>query len=182
MSLHDTDALIVEAATAAESLPDPTTVTGRTHDLCNTGTANAVWSSTGATPFSVDGVPAATLTVLPGRARRVQSDGTRWVVAPTAARRVYAATAVTDGSGNLTLSFGTPFSAAPVVTVAYQGAASPDPVDYRITAVSAASVSIHVRRSPATAIALLGLTLLGASVPLAGATMHVVAIEPGQGV
>jgi hypothetical protein len=179
MSLHDTDALIVEAATAAESLPDPTTVTGRTHDLCNTGTANAVWSSTGATPFSVDGVPAATLTVLPGRARRVQSDGTRWVVAPTAARRVFAATAVSDAAGNASFTFTPAFASVPVTSVGI-ATTNNNVTEARVTALTAAACTVNVRQSPGVVI--LGISVLQVPQPLVGATVHLIAIEAGQGV
>lgn len=84
MSLHSTEALIVEGATAAESLPDPTTVSGRTHWLHNNFAGSQVWSSTGATPFVVNGVNSATLTVLRGQTAQLYSDGTRWNVIPVA--------------------------------------------------------------------------------------------------
>lgn len=82
MSLHSTDALIVEGITATESLPDPTTVSGRTHWLQNSFAGSQVWSSTGATPFVVDGVNVTTLTLLIGTTRQLYSNGTRWVVIP----------------------------------------------------------------------------------------------------
>lgn len=179
MSLHDTDSLIVEASTAAESLPDPTTVTGRTHDLCNTGTASALWSSTGATPFLVDGVAAANVTVLPGRARRVQSDGTRWVVAPTAARRVFAAKAVSDASGNVVFAFTPAFASAPVVSVGLE-TTNTNATEARVTALSASSCTVNVRQSPGVVI--LGISVLQVPQPLVGATVHLIAVEAGQGV
>lgn len=80
MSLHSTDALIVEGATAAESLPDPTTTSGRTHWLHNNFAGSQVWSSTGATPFVVNGVNSANLTILRGEFAQLYSDGTRWNV------------------------------------------------------------------------------------------------------
>ncbi|MXM67066.1 hypothetical protein GR925_27455 [Streptomyces sp. HUCO-GS316] len=179
MPLHDTDALIIETATAAESLPDPTTVAGRTHELANTATVSAVWSAPGATPFLVDGVPAATLTVLAGRARRVQSDGTRWVVAPTAARRVFAATAVSDASGNATFTFTPAFAAAPVVSVGL-ATTNTNATEARVTALSASSCTVNVRQSPGVVI--LGISVLQVPQPLSGATVHLLAIEAGQGV
>lgn len=94
-------------------------------------------------------------------------------------RRVFSATGTTDASGNVTFNFGTAFAATPVVSVAFQGAASQSPVDYRITAISTTSVTINVRQSLATVIALLGLTLLAASAPLSGANIHVIAVEAG---
>ncbi|KPI33266.1 hypothetical protein OV450_1354 [Actinobacteria bacterium OV450] len=179
MSLHDTDALIVEAATAAESLPDPTTVLGRTHDLTNTGTAAVTWSSVGATPFSVDGTPTASLVIPAGRARRVQSDGTRWVVAPTAARRVYAAKGVSNASGDVVFAFSPAFSVAPVVSVGLE-TSNTNATEARVTALSASSCTVNVRQSPGVVI--LGISVLQVPQPLVGATVHLIAVEAGQGV
>lgn len=97
MSLHNTDSYVIEAGTATESLPDPTTVSGRTHFLTNTSTANQVWSSTGATPFSVNSVNSATYTLAAGTGIQFQSDGTRWT-----ARSSTAPAAATLGTVNLT--------------------------------------------------------------------------------
>lgn len=181
MALHDTEAQEIETTGAAESLPDPTLVNGRTHELTNTGTAACVWSSVGATPFTEGGVNVATITVNRGDSKQFQSDGAHWVAKSKAgSRAIFAATGVTDASGNVTFNFpaGT-FTAAPVVDATFQGAASASPVDYRITAISATSVTINVRQSLATAVALIGLTILAASVPLAGATIHVIATAAG---
>lgn len=179
MALHDTNALILESDSAAESLPDPTTVAGRTHDLTNTSTASAVWSSTGATPFLVDGVAVATLTVPAGRERRVQSDGTRWVVAPTAARRIFAASGVSNGSGDVVFTFSPPFSAVPKVAQALE-TTNANAVEARVTALSASSCTVNVRTS--AVVVVLGINVLGAPAPLAGATVHLHAIEAGQGI
>lgn len=179
MTLHDTDALIVEAATTTESLPDPTTVAGRTHDLTNTHTAAVTWSSTGATPFSIDGVPVASLVIPAGRARRVQSDGTRWVVAPSAARRVFAGTAVSDASGNATFTFTPAFAAAPVVSVGL-ATTNTNVTEARVTALTGSSCTVNVRQSPGVVI--LGISVLQVPQALSGATVHLLAIEAGQGV
>ncbi|MGW1989578.1 hypothetical protein [Embleya sp. NPDC001921] len=180
MSLHDTDGYIAEAATATESLPDPTTVNGRTHLLVNTGTATAVWSSVGATPFQQGGVNVATVSVARGQALQVQSDGTRWVAKSSGTRPIFAGTGVTNASGDVVFAFPAGlFAAAPVVDVAYQGAGSPSPVDFRITALSATSCTVNVRQSLATVVALIGLTILAASTPLNGATVHVIATPAG---
>ena len=85
---------------------------------------------------------------------------------------VFAAIGTTDGAGNVTFMFAPPFAAPPVVALAFQGAPGNSPVDLRITALSASSVSVNVRRSNATVIALLGLTLLGASQPVSGGIVH----------
>lgn len=181
MTLHDTDAYVAEAASATESLPDPTTVNGRTHLLVNTGTVTAVWSSVGATPFLQGGVAVASVSLLRGQALQLQSDGTRWIVKSSGMRAFYANTGVTDAGGNVTFAFPAGlFAAAPVIDVAFQGAASASPVDYRITALSATSVTVNVRQSLATVVALIGLTILAASVNLAGATIHVIATPAGS--
>ena len=81
MALHDTESLVIETATVAESLPDPTLVQGRTHILVNTGFPGAgVWSSIGALPFFENGAAVATISVAVGSMKMVQSDGVRWVV------------------------------------------------------------------------------------------------------
>lgn len=182
MALHDTDAQEIETAGVAESLPDPTTVNGRTHELTNTGTATVVWSSVGVTPFQEGGVNVATISIVRGDSKQFQSDGVRWIAKSKAGGRpFFAATGVTDGAGNVTFTFPVGmFSAAPVVDLAFQGAANASPVDFRITAVSAASVTVNVRQSLATVIALLGLTLLAASLPLSGAIIHCMATPTGS--
>lgn len=181
MALHDSDALILEGAEVAPSLPDPTTVNGRTHRLTNTGTATAVWSSVGATPFT-DGTGAnvATLSISRGSYANVQSDGTRWVVKfDPESRRVFAGTGVTDGSGNVTFTFSPAFPAAPTVTHAVQTAIT-DVTECRVSAISASSVTFNVRRAPAVVI--LGISVLQVPVPASGVTVHCHAVAAGQGI
>lgn len=179
MSLHDTDAFIVSTQTGAESLPDPTLVNGRTHLLKNTGLATAVWSSVGATPFSQGGADVATVSVPRGQALMVQSDGVRWVAKSSTGRPIYAATGVSDGAGNATFNFPAGlFAAAPVVDVAVQFPASNNPIDYRLTAVSAAACTVNVRQSPTLVV--LSLSVLGVSAPLAGVTVHAIATPAGS--
>lgn len=181
MPAQDATAYVIEAYTAAEALPDPATVNGRTHLLVNSHTATAVWSSVGVTPFTQGGVNVATLSLARGQALQIQSDGTRWVAKSSGMRPFYAATGVTDAGGNVTFTFPVGmFAAAPVVDLAFQGAASASPVDFRITAISAASVTVNVRQSLATVVALIGLTILAASVNFAGATIHVMATPAGS--
>lgn len=179
MVLRDTDSLVLETATATESLPDPATVSVRTHDLTNTGSVTAVWGSTGATPFQVDGVNVATLSVPRGGTARVQSDGTHWVlIRPVGSRPGYAATATSDASGNATFSFAAGlFPAAPVVTAAIQFAAGSNPIDYRIVSISSTSCTINVRQSPTLVV--LSLSVLGVAAPLAGVTVHLHATPSG---
>ncbi|WP_030672471.1 hypothetical protein [Streptomyces sp. NRRL B-1347] len=180
MPLHSTDSLAIETASVAESLPDPATVPFRTHDLTNTGSATAVWTASGpASPFTIDGVLAASLSILRGRSRRVQSDGSTWIVAPTAARRVFAATAVSDASGNAAFTFSPAFAAVPVVSVGL-ATTNTNATEARVTALSASSCTVNVRQSPG--VVLLGVSVLQVPQPLAGATVHLLAIEPGQGV
>lgn len=91
----------------------------------------------------------------------------------------FRATAVTDGSGNATFNL-TPaaFGAAPVVTAIIQAAGSNNPIDYRITAVTATSVTINVRQS--SVLIILSLSVLGVSSPLAGVTVHMHAMPSGS--
>lgn len=179
MALHNTEALVIETGGAAESLPDPTTVNGRTHILVNTGFATVVWSSTGATPFLVDGVAAATLSLARGTTRTLQSDGTRWAVQPTAARRVFAGKGVSDAAGNTVFTFTPPFAVAPVVSVGLE-TTNANATEARVTALSASSCTVNTRQSPGVVI--LGISVLQVPQPLAGATVHLLAIEAGQGV
>ncbi|QBZ73507.1 hypothetical protein SEA_MISCHIEF19_22 [Streptomyces phage Mischief19] len=179
MTLHDTDALIIETdpADLTPTLPDPTTVSGRTHDLSSNAPSAAVWGSTGATPFSVDGAAVATLTVPRGTSLRVQSDGTRWVLLrPFGARRFVAAKGATDASGNVTFNFTPPFATVPVVVNAVETATT-DGTETRITAISASSVTFNARRSPAVTV--LGISVLSAPQPAVGFIVHAVAVEAG---
>src|SRR5688572_1728414 len=169
MPLHDTETLILETATVAESLPDPTTVNGRMHLLAHTPPSSVVWSSVGATPFTVDGVADATLTVLRGTLRILQSDGVRWVVQPTAARRVFAAKGVSDGAGNTVFTFTPPFASIPVVSVGLE-TTNTNATEARITALSTSSCTVNTRQSPGVVI--LGISVLQVPQPLAGATVH----------
>ncbi|MCY0957742.1 hypothetical protein [Streptomyces sp. H27-H5] len=178
MSTHDTDALVIETGTAAEALPDPTTVAARTHDLTNSGALTVVWSSIGATPFTENGVNSSTISIGRGQTKRVQSDGTRWIVLPAGtARRVFAGSGVSDASGNVTFNFTPNFAAVPVVTHAVQTAIT-DVTECRVSALTAASVTFNVRRSPAVVI--LGISVLQVPIPAAGVTVHCMAVEVGQ--
>jgi hypothetical protein len=181
VSLHDTDALVIETAGAAESLPDPVALAGRTHRLSNTGAAPAVWSAPGAAPFTdALGQNVSSLTVPAGSAVQLQSDGVRWVVKGDAAasgRRVFAGSGVSDGSGNVTFNFTPPFAAVPVVTNAVQSGSS-DLTECRISALSAASVTFNVRRSPGVVV--VGISVLQVPQPAPGVTVHCVATSAGQ--
>jgi hypothetical protein len=86
---------------------------------------------------------------------------------------------VTDGAGQVTINFVPPFAAAPRVTNAVETGTA-DATECRISALSASSVTLTARRSPAVTV--LGISVLSASVPLVGATVHVHAVETGQGV
>jgi hypothetical protein len=94
-------------------------------------------------------------------------------------RRVFAATGVSDGAGNVTFTFTPAFPAAPVVSVGLQ-TASTSATEARITALSASSCTVNVRGS--AIVVVLGINVLGAPAPLAGATVHCLAVEAGQGV
>lgn len=179
MALHSTDGLVIEVASATGTLPDPVGLNGRTHDLSNTHTAAAVWGSTGALPFSVDGVGVATLSVPRGGSARVQSDGTRWVlIRDIGTRPSFAGTAVTNASGDAVFAFPAGlFPAAPVAVATLQAADSQNPIDFRITALTATSCTVRCRQSPIVVV--LSLSVVGASAPIAGVTVHLVATPAG---
>jgi hypothetical protein len=180
MTLHNSDALILETVgDPTPSLPDPTTVGGRTHELVNAGVSAAVWGSTGAAPFQVDGAAVATLTVARGASARVQSDGVRWVlIRASGTRRLFAGKATSDGSGNVTFTFTPPFPTVPVVSPAIE-TTNTNVTEARITALTASSCTVNVRQSPGVVV--LGISVLQVPQPLSGATVHLTATEAGQG-
>lgn len=177
MSLHDTDALVVEASTAAESLPDPTTVSGRTHDLTNTALVTAVWTSTGATPFQVDGVNLASLSVGAGGRARVQSDGTHWVlVRSNGSRASFAGTATTDANGIATFAFAAGlFPAAPVVAATVQSATGTNGHFCEVSAVTATSCTVQVWQGRSIVVGLQTTITSGS-----GITVHLIATPAGS--
>lgn len=178
MALLDTDSLIVVSANTSNSLPDPATVNGLTHDLVNVNGAAATVTSTGATPFLVDGVGAATVSVPSGGTVRVRSNGTQWVlIRDVGARRVFSAKGTTDASGNVTFTFSPSFATVPVVVNAVETSVT-DGTETRITAISTSSVTFNARRSPAVTV--LGISVLSAPQPAVGFVIHVVAVEAAQ--
>ena len=179
MPLHDSGSHTVKASSATESLPDPVTVSGRTLDMVNNTAAGTVWSSVGALPFQVDGVGLATLTVARGATARVQSDGVRWIlIRPTGARPLFAGAAVSDASGNATFTFPAGlFPAPPVVSTAVQFPASQNPLDYRVTTLTATSCVVNVKQSPTLVV--LSLSVLGLAANIAGVTVHLLAVPKG---
>lgn len=163
--------------TATASLPDPATVDGRTHDLNQGDGVACVWSASGTNPFLLDGAAVATITVPRGATTRVHSTGGKWqVIRPSGTRRIVSAKGATDGSGNVSFSFVPPFPTVPVVTHAVETSVA-DATEARISALSASSVTFNARRSPAVTI--LGISVLSASQPLVGATVHMTATEAG---
>lgn len=95
------------------------------------------------------------------------------------ARRMFAGTGISDASGNVVFNFVPPFPSAPVVTHAVQTAIT-DVTECRISAISASSVTLNVRRSPAVVV--LGISVLQVPIPAAGVTVHCDAVLAGQGV
>lgn len=182
VALIDSTSYILVPSDTTPSLPDPATVSQRAHMLVNRVTAATTWSSSGgATPFLVNGVSAATLSVARGATQLAYSNGSQWVtVAPqSAGRRIFAGTAVSNASGDATFTFTPPFATVPVVGVAVQ-TANTNTTEARITALTASSCTVNVRGS--AVLVVLGLNVLGAPAPLAGATVHLEALEAGQGV
>lgn len=177
MTLHNTTSYLLDGLDAAPTLPDPVTVSGRTHEILNLSASVVVWGAVGASPFLVDGAAVATLSVPRGASVRVQSDGTHWVLIRSATgRRIIAAKGVTDGSGNVTFGFAPPFATVPVVVNATETATA-DGTECRITALSTSSVTFNARRSPAVTV--LGISVLSAPQPAVGFTVHMLALEAG---
>lgn len=109
--------------------------------------------------------------ILPGETVTFVWDGNTWNPS-TGGRAMYAATGVSDASGNVTFTFPVGlFAVAPVAASAVNTAIT-DLTECRMTAISNVSATFNVRRSPAITVALLGLTLLQVSQPAAGVTVH----------
>lgn len=178
MTLYDTTAYQILTADAAASLPDPTTVTNRTHILANIGTAPTVWSSIGATPFTQFGVNIATVTVPRAGVLLLYSDGVHWIVTRNATdRRIFSGSGVSDGSGNVNFTFTPPFAAPPVVAQSVT-TANTNATEARITSLTASACTVNVRQSPGVVI--LGISVLQVPQPLVGATVGIIAVDPGQ--
>lgn len=177
MALHDADVHHIKAADASPTLPDPTTVAGRTLDLTNPTASAAVWGSTGATPFQVDGVNVATLSVARGASVRVQSDGTHWVlIRPTGSRPSWAGSQVTGSNGQATFTFPAGlFTVAPVVSATAQpGALGTNGHFCEVLSVSATSCTVQGWQGR-------GVLVGGQTTDLSGAgvTIHLVATPAG---
>lgn len=96
----------------------------------------------------------------------------------TGARPHFAGTAVTNGSGDAVFSFPAGlFPSAPSVSVAIQAADSQNPIDFRVTALTATSCTVRCRQSPIVVV--LSLSVVGASSPIAGVTVHLLATPAG---
>lgn len=86
--------------------------------------------------------------------------------------RVERATGVTDGSGNVVLTWPAgAFTAPPVVTVSVQGGTAFR--SYSITANTAAATTVNVQA--AAGVTLLGIGVLAVGAPAAGVTVHAIA-------
>lgn len=184
MALRNTTSLVlfIEAGDLTPSLPDPATVSGRVHWIANAQLATITVSSTGnPTPFLESGTPTASISILPGQAKFLQADGvSRWkILASIGARRIFSGTDITDASGNVTFTFTPPFPSVPVVSGQIGPSADTALVEARVTAVSASSVTLNVRRSPSVVI--LGISVLQVPANAVGVTVQLVAIEAGQG-
>jgi hypothetical protein len=94
-----------------------------------------------------------------------------------ATRPIYASSGTTDASGNVTLTFTTPFAAVPDVAHSIETALA-DATEARITAISASAVTYNVRRSPSVTI--LGISVLSAPVAASGVIVRIIATIPGQ--
>lgn len=91
-------------------------------------------------------------------------------------RRVFSATAVTAANGNAVFNFGTAFAANPIVSAAVE-TNNPNATEARVTALSTTSCTVNVRQAPGVVI--LGISVLQVPQPLAGAIVHLIAVEAG---
>lgn len=176
MSLHDSEGLVQEAATAAESLPDPTTVNARTYVLSNTGTVTQVWSSVGATPFLVNGVLSATISIPRGQSLRIQSDGVHWVGKTSGQPQSFAGSGVTNASGDVTFTFPAAFAVAPDVAVGIEVGGA-NFYFHKITARSTTAVTVHI--DVAATVTVATVVVLAAATAASGVTVNVLAATPG---
>lgn len=80
----------------------------------------------------------------------------------------------TNGSGQATWTFATPFAAPPVISALVE-ATSNRPYDVDITALSATAVTIQVRRS--AVVSVLGIDVLGAPVSAGVVNVHLYATK-----
>lgn len=93
-------------------------------------------------------------------------------------RPAFAGTAVTNGSGDAVFTFPAGlFPSAPVAAAAIQAADSQNPIDFRITALTATSCTVRCRQSPIVVV--LSVSVVGASSPIAGVTVHLIATPAG---
>jgi hypothetical protein len=177
MALQATESYLLEVDQAT-TLPDPATVNGRTHQIDNTSTATITITSTGATPFTENGVNVVSITLARGASKLLQSNGTRWVVINnTAGRHQFAATGVTDASGNVTFTYATPF-VNPVVEGQIGPSADTALVEGRLTASTTTSCTFNVRRSPSVVI--LGISVLQVPQNAPGVTVQCFVTEAGE--
>jgi hypothetical protein len=100
-----------------------------------------------------------------------------YVPQPAAPRAVWAAAAVTDGSGVATFTYPAGlFTAAPVAAVEIQGG-NGNAKFHKITSNTPAGCTVQVLQ--AAGVTLLGIGVLAASVPEAGVTVHLHATTAG---
>lgn len=90
-------------------------------------------------------------------------------------RDIFAGSGVTDSNGNLTFTFSPPFAMVPDCVATVQSTLF---VSKTITALSVSSCTVNVKQS--AAITILGIGVLAAGAPLAGATVHLTATVPGR--
>jgi len=117
MPLNNDPQILLVTTTAAESLPDPTTVAGRTHWIVNAFNANAVWScASPALPFLLNSVAVATVTIPAASHISVLSDGVHWIVTDAPDNFILAAPTVTTPARTLNVTF-TPSATRPVLGI-----------------------------------------------------------------
>lgn len=94
-------------------------------------------------------------------------------------RPTFAGTAVTNASGDAVFTFPVGlFSSPPVADASVQTPDSQNPIDFRIIGLTATGCTVRCRQSPVLVV--LSQSVIGASSPVAGVTVHVVATPSGS--
>ena len=92
----------------------------------------------------------------------------------TPSKAIHTTVATTNSAGVYTWTFPTAFPVAPRIVANVQ--ANADVFDVKITSVSASSCTVQIGRTQASAVALLGLTILSLPSSVGAQTVHIIAI------
>lgn len=96
--------------------------------------------------------------------------------AGTPAKMAHSIIAVTNASGEYTFTFPTAFAQNPTIAATVQSSTA-DIYDVKITEISTTHCKIKLGRTTATAVTLLGLTILSVPSSVGAQTVHIIACE-----